>query len=47
MQLRTHLKAGQACDTAIQTLCNCGMNDFQIRRQYPQLDSLCGTFLAK
>ena len=47
MPIKTHLKAGQTCDTAIQTLCNCGMNNPQIRKEYRQLDSLCGTFLAK
>jgi hypothetical protein len=47
MQIKTNLKAGQSCDSAIQNVCICGMNNPQLHKEYPQLDSLCGTFLAK
>ncbi len=46
MKVKTSVKAALSCDTNIQSLCNCGMNDPTSRRKYPQIVSLCESFLS-
>jgi hypothetical protein len=47
MKVKTHLKAGdnEKCDHYFRALCNCGMNDPQVKERYPLLAAVCETYL--